>query len=124
MRLRKLEWRDTDLSLERSPQMPLTDTKVPSELSDRAVVERACRNAVRRHVRETRDGIHDRAARRKLRTAAKTRPEARAVGGGRRLAEAPAVRLRNARGADGPAVHARRRDADEEQPVESCVSRA
>ena len=83
MRLRELEWGDTDFSLERSPQMPFTHAKVPSELSYRAVVERACRNAVRRHVRETWNGVHERAARRKLRTAAKTRPESRAFGGGR-----------------------------------------
>ena len=83
MRLRKLEGRDTDLSLERSPQMPFTDAKIPSELSDRAVVERASRNAVRRHVCETWYSVHERAARRKLRTAAKTRPESRAFRGGR-----------------------------------------
>jgi hypothetical protein len=124
MRLRKLEWRDTDLSLERSPQMPLTDTKVPSELSDRAVVERACRNAVRRHVRETRYGIHDRAARRKLRTAACVASWSHALRGRRSARGRRGRSGRNARGADGPAVHARRRDADEEQPVESCVSRA
>ena len=83
MRLRELERCDADFPLERSPQMPFTDAKVASELSDGAVVERACRYAARCHVRETRHGVHERAARRELRTAAKTRSESRAFGGSR-----------------------------------------
>ena len=83
MRLRELEGCHADLPLERSPQMPFTDAKVPSELSDGAVVERACRNTVRCHARETRHGVHERAAGRELRTATETGSESRAFGGSR-----------------------------------------
>ena len=124
MRLRELERCHADFPLERSPQMPFTDAEVASELSDGAVVERAGRDAVRRHVRETRYGVHERATRRELRTAAETRSESRAFGGGRRLEESPALRIRNAGGAHRPAVYACRRNADEEQPVEPRITRA
>ena len=56
--------------------MPFTDAKIPSELSDRAVVERACRMRCR-HVRETWYGVHERGPGASS-TAAKTRPESRA----------------------------------------------
>ena len=83
MRLRKLEWCHADFPLERSPQVSFADAKVARELSDGAVVERACRNPVRCHVRETRYGVHERAAGRELRTAAEARSESRAFGGSR-----------------------------------------
>ena len=124
MRLCELEWRNTDLALERSPQVSFADTEILRELPNRLLVERTCCNAVRRYVREARDGIHERTARCELRTTTKTRPEASAFGSRRGLEEAAAVRIRNARGTHGPAVDAGRRDADEKQTVEPSITRA
>jgi hypothetical protein len=79
---------------------------------------------VGRDVRQARDGIDDRFAGRELWPASQTGAESRAFRGGGRLEETTSFGIRDARGADRTAVDARRRDADEEQSIESRVARA
>jgi hypothetical protein len=122
--LRELDRRDARFALERTSQMPFADTQVASKLTDGAIVERAGGNAMRGNVREARDGIDDRASRRKLGTATETRPIPRALGRGGRVEEPTALGVRYARRTDRSAVHARRGDADEEESVEPCIPRA
>ena len=105
-------------------QMAFADAKVARELRNAAVVERARRDAVRGHVREPRHRVDERATRRELGATSKTRPESGAFGRGRRLEEAAPVGVGHARRTHGTAVDPRRRDANEEEPVESRIARA
>jgi hypothetical protein len=100
------------------------DAELVGELRDAASIERAGGNAMRSDMRESRDSVDERSTRCELGPAPQTRPKARAFRGRGGVEEPAMVRIRDARGTNGAAVYARRRDADEEEPVEPWISRA
>src|SRR5262245_9484525 len=124
MRLRKLEGRYADFALHGASQMAFTDAQFVRELRDAPAVECAASDAVCGDVRESRNRVDDRSPRCKLGATAKTWSEPSAFCGGGRVEESTVVRVRDARRAHRAAIHARRRDADEKQPVEPRISRA
>src|SRR5262249_24900034 len=110
MRLRELDRRHTQLELERSPQLATGDPELARQCVDALAIERARGNARRGGLRESRYRVDASEARRQLRTTAQTGPISSALRGGC-IREEPAVPAeRRARGADRPAVDARRRD--------------
>src|SRR5437868_2701725 len=93
-----------------------------SELSGKRLhgpaVERASRDVLDHFVCEARDGVDRRLTRRELGTAPLARAVTRRLGVGAREKEATIFAPRDARWTDRPAVDPRRRDRDEEDPVE------
>jgi len=123
VRLRKLDRRYAELSLERSPKLPARDAELARQCIHALAVERASGDACRGRLSESRNGVDSRESRRELRAAAQARSISGALRGGRIREEATVSTKRGARGADRPAVDPRRRDPDEEHAVESGVPR-
>ena len=121
--LGEVERSDTGLALEGSPEVAHGDAETCGEVSHGAVVEGARGDAMRRGRGEAVDRVARRATRREFGPAAEARPEAGRFGRRRRRVEAAVLVAGDARGADRPAVDARRGDPDEEDPVEAGIPR-
>lgn len=123
MRLRELDWGDADLTLERTPKMTLAHSQFLGQLRDAVAVQSTSSDSVGGFPREPGDRIDDRSARRELRAAPKAWPVARLLGGCRTVEEPSTIRMRDARGTNGPAVDARGRDPNEKHSIESRIPR-
>ena len=112
-RLGQVARRHTELTLHGTPHMAFARAKVCGECAHAPAIEGAVGDPFGGGASEARDGVHWRAARRKLRPAAQARAEPRPFGGRRRQEEAPALGPRRPRWTHRTAVDARRGDADD-----------
>ncbi len=122
MGLRQLDRGDAQLSLHRAAEMALAYTQLLRQLPDAMPVECSGRDAHRRGPGDPRNRIAEGPARRQLRAATQTGPEAVALGGRGGIEEPPALGIGDPRGADRTAVDPGRADADEEDAVEPGIA--
>ncbi len=108
---------------EKPAQVPLADADPARKLGQRSRVERALLDQAQRTGDELALRAVQRRSGRRFRTAAQARPKTcgRCRGGAGVIADV--ARLGRRRGTDGPAIDPRRRDGDEEEPVEARIAR-
>ncbi len=123
LRLRVLDRRNAELGIEDPPQMAARHADALGQMLDAAGVEHAVLDQVDGALREPRDRVDARIAGGELGPAAQARPVAFHLGGRGAREEVTVLAARQPHRADGPAVDARRRHADEEPSVEAGIVR-
>src|SRR6185312_13188916 len=118
-----LDGRNAELGIEDAPQMAARDADALRQVLDAAGVEHAVLDQVDGALREARNCVDARVAWSKLGAAAQARAVAFHLGGRGAREEVTVLAARQLDRADGPAVDARRRNADEESSVEARIVR-
>ena len=103
--------------------MSFPDAEIPGEVRDGAAVQRTACDPMRGCTRQARDRVDQRKPRRELGPAAHTWAKASALGRRGGAEESAVVMIRHACRAHGSAIDARRRDPDEENAIEACITR-
>src|SRR5918994_2422896 len=123
MGLSQLDWGYPQLPLEHAAEVAIAYAQFASQLRHSTPVERAGGNSMCSHPSEPRHRVAHGSSRCQLRPTAETGPESGSLGRGGRFEEPASVVIRDASGANRPAVYASGGDADEEDAVESGITR-